>query len=530
MPLIWDSKKKGRARRRNAIKKAEQAKKTNKVPGPFGPRGFGRANPQVSDLDPTAAIVSAKGRKTRTNRLERQKNPFTPADARDGWVGPDDAAPEEWELGDRQADPDDAVADSDRGALEANEDRHRGSQAPSGHDDEVADATVTLAADGEDTGPPLPVEDLSSGQGELVDANMTGSEVTSGASGLIMVRAADIKPEKPSWLWPKRVARRHVTMLYGDPGMGKSQVAMSIAATVSRGGDWPGGEGKADPEDVIILSAEDDPNDTILPRLNAAGADLGRVHIVKAVSEGNGTNRTFNLPTDLDLLQRIKWIERVGLIIIDPATAYIGGGKGARIDRNNAGDVRALLTRLETFAEAHDLAILAISHLTKRGEVSGSFEWLATPRFSYFVTTEPGTDRRLFLARKNNIGARSGLAFRIEQRMINDEIETSAVVWEEPVMTTAEEAQFARRSNSKATTGKSEGIRFLEHTLKDGAMDAKDVIRLGRDEGLSVKNLRDARETVGVVTTKMGFGKNSKSVWTLPSVATAKNTDGQPQS
>ena len=99
-----------------------------------------------------------------------------------------------------------------------------------------------------------------------------------------------------------------------------------IAATVSRGGDWPCDEGQSPCGSVIVLSAEDDAADTIVPRLIAADADCSKVHIVSAVhQEDDKAHRSFNL--QLDLAELEKEITRLGdalLVIIDPITSYLG--------------------------------------------------------------------------------------------------------------------------------------------------------------------------------------------------------------
>ena len=110
-------------------------------------------------------------------------------------------------------------------------------------------------------------------------------------SGLVIDCASEIEIKPISWLWPDRIARGKQTIIAGEPGLGKSQLSAYLAATVSTGGDWAGGEGSATLGKVIILSAEDDPADTMVPRLMAAGADLKNIHIVTAVMVHDGKGR-----------------------------------------------------------------------------------------------------------------------------------------------------------------------------------------------------------------------------------------------
>jgi AAA domain-containing protein len=121
---------------------------------------------------------------------------------------------------------------------------------------------------------------------------------------LICRCTSEIEIEPVEWLWPGRIARGKHTCIAGEPGTGKSQLATFIAATISIGGEWPSGEGRAPRGSVIILSAEDGESDTIVPRLHAAGADCGRVYTVSAVRLEDGEGRRgFSLQADLKLLE-----------------------------------------------------------------------------------------------------------------------------------------------------------------------------------------------------------------------------------
>ena len=104
-------------------------------------------------------------------------------------------------------------------------------------------------------------------------------------------------------LWSGRFYRGKLGFIAGEPGLGKSLIAIYMAATVSSGGDWPYGEGIACVGDVIYITAEDSAADTIRPRLETAGANLDRVHLIEAVNDYIGP-RPFNLVVDLDRLEQ----------------------------------------------------------------------------------------------------------------------------------------------------------------------------------------------------------------------------------
>jgi RecA-family ATPase len=269
---------------------------------------------------------------------------------------------------------------------------------------------------------------------------------------LISIRASNIVPEKVEWLWPGRLARGKHTCIAGEQGTGKSQLSIAIIAAITTGGSWPCGEGQSPIKgNVVILSAEDGAADTIVPRLEAAGADLSRVVIVSAVCiDGNG-RRTFNLQTDIDKLERkITEIGDVALVVIDPVSSYLG-----KTDSHKNSEVRGVLEPLAEMADRTRVAVLSITHFNKPGSANtvkalhriiGSVAFSAAPRVAFAVIEDaenPG--RYLVLHAKNNLApAPQGLAYRLEQTIITNGIVASRIAWEtQPVAMTANQAMAA---------------------------------------------------------------------------------------
>jgi putative DNA primase/helicase len=192
---------------------------------------------------------------------------------------------------------------------------------------------------------------------------------------------------------------------------------------VSTGGDWPRGEGTARRGDVIYISAEDSAADTIRPRLEAAGADLERVHIIEAVNDALGT-RPYSLLTDLGSLNEIlQTLRKPRLVIIDPSNACLSSTDVHRFNPNSVTDVRALLGRLEALAAKHRVAIVGVTHFTKAkggstlARVTGSFAFVAAARSVFTVERkQDDPNQRVFAAAKNNLTADlDPLVFRIQQ-------------------------------------------------------------------------------------------------------------------
>lgn len=338
--------------------------------------------------------------------------------------------------------------------------------------------------------------------------------------------ASDIQSKPVLWLWKGRIARGKVSMLAGNPGLGKSQITASLAAITSNGSTWPVDGTQCECGNVIFLSAEDDPEDTIRPRLEAAGADLSRVFILDAVVDGyradGGTiERAFNLKTDLTRLGvMLDEIGGASLIVIDPITAYLGGA-----DSHKNAEIRALLSPLSDLASKHGTAVVCISHLNKSsgGEalmrVTGSLAFVAAARAAFVVTKDPKNDaRRLFLPLKNNIGNdQSGLAFTVQPVEIESSsglIQTSCVIWENsPIMITADEV-MAQQNGHEERDALEDAKKFLRGLLADGSIPSKQIRADAEGAGYSWRTIQRAQQALCIEAIKEGM--KGGWVWRLP--------------
>jgi hypothetical protein len=337
-------------------------------------------------------------------------------------------------------------------------------------------------------------------------------------------QASGIEAKPISWLWPGRIAKGKVSMIAGNPGLGKSQVTASMAAIVSTGALWPVDRIKAEQGSVVILSAEDDAADTIVPRLHASGADTTRVFILDAVREvnnGKAVERGFNLRIDLAKLgAMLAGIGDVVLVVIDPVTAYLGD-----TDSHKNAEVRALLAPLSDLAAKHGVAVVCVSHLNKGNgndalmRVMGSLAFVAAARAAWIVAKDPENDRRrLFLPAKNNIGNDlSGLAFSIESASIDSPagmINTSRVEWEATAVTVSVNDVVGPQ---QPDTG--EGVSTVADWLRNlmeeegGSVDRRDVMKAARAMGYKERTVHRARQMLGLIVQRNGFGKDKRSVW-----------------
>ena len=179
--------------------------------------------------------------------------------------------------------------------------------------------------------------------------------------GVVLVSGDSLTPQPIAWLWNGWLALGKMHLLAGAPGQGKTTIAIAFAATVTVGGRWPDGS-RCDVGNVLIWSGEDDPADTLLPRLLAAGGNGSRVHFVTG-SRINGELQAFDPARDMQALRAEA--ERIGdvrLIIVDPVVSAVTG------DSHKNTEVRRALQPLVDMASSINAALLGITHFSKGGQ------------------------------------------------------------------------------------------------------------------------------------------------------------------
>jgi hypothetical protein len=363
-------------------------------------------------------------------------------------------------------------------------------------------------------------------------------------SRLTILNAHEIEAEAIDWIWSNRLARGALTIISGDPGQLKSQITFYCAAQLSTGGQWCDGE-RAVLGNVYILSAEDTAKTVIVPRLEAAGADLKRVKIIKAtVGEHNGKNHYFTLQDDLRLLsEQMKAWGDVALLIVDPVSAFMGS-----IDSHRTTDVRAVLGPLAEFAEEHNIAVLGIMHPPKAiaggkaiNAISGSLAFGAAARLTFIAmqapedeegvtidmfdpNSDPNNPRRLLLAVKNNLGPKaSGLGYRLGLRYVSKNIEASFVKWDgKAVYVTADDALTS--SSGRKDQRLEEAKDWLRGYLAGEAMPTKEVMDAARVQDISERTLDRAKKALHVESVRSGFAGGW--LWRLPGQGEIKGAKG----
>jgi putative DNA primase/helicase len=340
-------------------------------------------------------------------------------------------------------------------------------------------------------------------------------------------RASTFKLSAIQWLWPDRFAIGKLGLLVGLPDEGKGQILADMAARTTRGDEWPCDEGRAPQGNVILLSAEDDASDTVVPRLVAAGADLERVEIVHMV-RSEDKDRMFSLVTDLPLLrQKIAEVGNVKLVQIDPISAYLGVGK---IDSFRTTDVRAVLAPLVALAAELKVAVVGIMHFNKKIDVanallriSDSLAFGATARHVYAVVDDPENKRKLVVRGKNNLAQHdiSALAFNFGVRDVGTDPDTKEtiraphILWHaKHVDVTACEAMQAA-NGGKAPAARDDAKKFLADMLASGPVSKLEIEDAAEGNGITERTLFRAKAELGVLAIK-AVGKNGGWMWQLP--------------
>lgn len=330
--------------------------------------------------------------------------------------------------------------------------------------------------------------------------------------GPVLVRLCDVQPEEIRWLWPGRIALGKLTLLCGDPGLGKSFTTLDLAARVSCGGAWPDLPFvPSQTGSVVLLNAEDDLADTVRPRLDAAGADPSRIVAIQGVRHPTGDGRIqesgFDLTGDLPALEAaIRQTPDCRLVIIDPVTAYLG-----KTDSHKNAEVRAVLARLFELAARHKVAVLAVTHLNKANTLPaiyramGSLAFVAAARAAWAVVRDDQDEtgrRRLFVPIKNNLGSdETGLAYQLEKVA-----STARVAWElEPVNVRADDAL---EGGSRKAVVRDDACQFVIDTItaNGGDMLSDDLSLAAEANGISERTLRRAKKAVADSYKEKGHG------------------------
>jgi putative DNA primase/helicase len=349
------------------------------------------------------------------------------------------------------------------------------------------------------------------------------SEVTH-TPEVILIRASDVVPKPVDWLWKGWLVAGKVNLLGGVPGTGKTNIATTMSAIVSSGGQWPDGT-KAKQGSVVFWSGEDNNEDTLNPRFRAAGADIVHVHTVGHVKQGD-VCRSFDPAKDMDLLRlKLLPIKDIRLIVIDPIASAVS----CNSDKN--AEVRRALQPLVDLAEELQCAVVGITHFSKGTNgrapierITGSLAFGALARVVLVATKQEakGTcpERCMLLRAKSNVGPEGGgFVYELNKQQLPDypDVVTSRVAWGESVLGSTRDLLAENAYGDRSSKPKNLRI-WLRDLLSAGPLSADELRVHCEKNGYPMRTVNHAlkkeKEMGNIEFKRVGFP--SHGIWALP--------------
>lgn len=360
---------------------------------------------------------------------------------------------------------------------------------------------------------------------KIYESHIAGETLGKPPTGEISVELLDFTPvvkpiseyetQEINWLWYPYIPKGGITILDGDPGVGKTYLSLALVAHLSSGQPLPGevgikggsqGTSPRKPEKVLYMTAEDDPGLTLRPRLELMKANLPNILICEGTLANDGNTVE---PLDLSTIEGLETLAALcekykpTLIVIDPFVAFIG-----RADINKANEVRPVMTPLNLLARKYDVAILLIRHLTKGARERliyrgmGTIDLIAAARSSLLVATDPDNPEiRIMFHQKHNL-SRQGAS-------LGYTITDQGFQWAGEVNVSAIDILKPETSEARGGRSKNEAQEWLEEFLSQypQGISSRGVREAAKNNGFSESTLRRAKKELGVIVKKKG------SIW-----------------
>jgi hypothetical protein len=335
-------------------------------------------------------------------------------------------------------------------------------------------------------------------------------------------RASDIRKEHREWLWPGYLGRNKVAHFGGASTEGKSPVTLDIAARVSAGLDWPDGTPNTlGPKAVILLAAEDDWSDTIIPRLEVAGAN--RDNIYKFKVKQRDVEITPSLDSDCQRLEKqIADLGNVVLVVIDPITNYLGSKSMNMEDEIRGG----ILMPLSQVAKNNNCAVITVGHLNKRGSEAtvlqrlmgcAAFSGVARDVFIFGQDPEDEDKYAHIMSEIRNKSAPK-LKYRTEAVKTEWDGKTSEVIrvkWCGVSYADVDDVVNAPKQQDKSITGRA--VALITGMLRSGAKRKAEIDQALKDNGFNPEQLKfDTIRKRCKAETRALPGRGAGWEWFLP--------------
>lgn len=310
---------------------------------------------------------------------------------------------------------------------------------------------------------------------------------------VLWLSAVDTKPL--SWLWRGRIPYGKLTMLEGDPGLGKSTLWMDWVARVTTGEAFPGSVGTRVAGRALIVAGEDDLEDTIVPRL------MARVASIPLKRDGTGNLVPLAIPDDLQRIHSMIRQHGITFLVIDPVMAFLGED----INSHNDASTRKALSPLVEICQKTGAACVLVRHLNKSGDMQaiyrggGSIAFIGTARSGLVVGKHPEEDGVIVLAQtKTNLSRDAPtLTYSIAKRTDDEDVQDTYIEWGEELEVSADDLFGKKDARTKSPErDRAEGI--LREVLTHGPVPVDEVKKQVTGSGISWRTFERAKDSLGV--------------------------------
>jgi hypothetical protein len=379
-----------------------------------------------------------------------------------------------------------------------------------------------------------------------MDANLAAhgepirlNDITTDADGERVTRSlADVEPADVEWLWYPWLPLGKVSIVEGEPGEGKSLLTLWMTALVTTGDEWPRTmvdgtmlpRGRFGPAGVVLVGVEDDEADTVVPRLDAAGADRKIVYTIEQPKDDDGNPKPFVIPEDMNRLRRAVVEVDAKVVFIDPLTAFLST---KHVKAGDDPSTRQALMPLVLLAAETGCAIVLVRHLNKATGMTAKHRGSGTIAYT-------GITRSVLVAGKLKVPAPDGATHAIARTKGNlskepmamgyrldsapDNADVPVITWCSPMDLTADQlvgADGAKVSDARKTApARQEAMEILGQLLADGPLEAEKAIRMTKENAdCGIKTVRAAAKELGVVKRPVrveGKSKVDHWTWALP--------------
>lgn len=346
------------------------------------------------------------------------------------------------------------------------------------------------------------------------DVTTIGHGQPSKPAGPVVKMLSDVTRERVHWLWAGRIPLGKLTIIEGDPELAKSTVTLDLAARLSTHRPMPDGHRLDQPGGALLVCAEDDVADTIVPRLLAHHADLTRIGTLTLQRDENGVLIPLSLPEDLNRLEEAIQQVDAKLVIIDPITAYLSEKINSHVDAS----LRRALAPLSDVAQRNGCAVVLVRHLNKasgdkamyRG--GGSIAFSGAARSVMVVGRHPDNDDVIVLARvKNNLSQSiPSIGYRIKSSL---EYESPVIDWSPDPISLDADTLLRGKDGRLEAPQRDLAEEVILDALRTGPRPAPEVKRLALEAGVSKATLDRAKERLAIKSVRKRDGDGRTVGW-----------------